>query len=149
MPPSLLSVNLIKSSLYPDWPAFYTRIPSPWPSPQGEGTDLWMPHSAPVSTGKGEPIHGGWQYARNIRRLREFANITTSHIFKPEIFQTLNPERGEMAPSAPFSPCGRRVGDEGKPILRPRFRPIPPSQVELHQSAAPDGRSGAAAPAGD
>lgn len=29
-----------------------------------------------------------------------------------------NPEPGEMAPSAPFSPCGRRAGDEGEANLQ-------------------------------
>ncbi len=42
MPPSLLSANLARRAICPEWPAFHTRIPSPWPSPQGEGTGLWM-----------------------------------------------------------------------------------------------------------
>ncbi len=42
MPPSLLSANLASRTICPEWPASLTRVPSPWPSPQGEGTGSWM-----------------------------------------------------------------------------------------------------------
>ncbi len=42
MPPSLLSARFANDSLCTEWPATHTRAPSPWPSPQGEGTGSWM-----------------------------------------------------------------------------------------------------------
>ncbi len=35
-----------------------------------------------------------------------------------------NPEPGEMAPSDPFSPCGRRAGDEGEANFQATLRAI-------------------------
>ncbi|MOA09992.1 hypothetical protein D3C78_1298600 [compost metagenome] len=54
MPPSLLSAHFANGSLFTEWPAFHTRVPSPWPSPQGEGTGWWISHSSLLSQqGKG------------------------------------------------------------------------------------------------
>ncbi len=37
-----LSAHFANSSLCTEWPAFHTRVPSPWPSPLGEETGSWM-----------------------------------------------------------------------------------------------------------
>lgn len=106
-----LSAHFANSSLCTEWPAFHTRVPSPWPSPQGEGTGSWMPNSALFSTVKGELVHGCWQYARSTRT----ASITTSIV---------PPKLGERHLQLPSPLAGEGLGMRGNTNLQATLRAI-------------------------
>ena len=99
MPPSFIYKPCQACYLLPNGPpASLTQALSP-----REGTGSWMP-----------------QYEF------KYSALTTSHN-KPRVLQTPKPRVLGGQPSAPFSPCGRRAGDEGKPIPQATFTGHTPS----------------------
>ena len=122
MPPSLLSVDLVGRAICPEWPAAHTPPLTLALSPERGDRFVDAAFRSRLNMEKGTYL---WIQARFPQTpQRGFEHNNQPYFQTPEVLQTLNPEPGEMTLSAPFSPYGRRAGDEGEANLQATLRAI-------------------------